>query len=443
MKRKTRLAVFWIEPKGPLIHRSGLLEFTRLPDQPANPLASPSSIGGKKMFRRSGFAAISVAALLVALCAGSAYATSYYVVANNDTSSNTVSVFTVSGTSLVPVTTVATGGQGLGGGYFAEVRQSIAQDGTNTCVFAGDAVSSDIAAMKVISASPYLQVVSNYISPDGDSGATSGLGVTVSGGYVYANYTGSATIGVWKIGTGCTLTFVTHLSASGLSGGLVDGVAVTPNGKYLVAAYGDGSVGSYSIGGGNITLIGQETITGNTVGGGAYAGAVAISSNGLWAVFGDFSGTNMTQLDVAKIGSNGALAATTTYGGTGSLGSGLDSNGIALSPNNKFIYIANSYSGQETTVSFDATTGVITYPNACLTSLSGYNTNWFFVSQVAPVVNSGSGFGLYMSEGFLNGESYIALLKVNSTTGCATEVTGSPFADTNGGNLESISSYTH
>jgi len=394
------------------------------------------------MFRRMLFA-LTVVTLLAALCASSAFAANHYVVANNDTSTNTVSVFQVSGISLVPLTTVPTGGQGLGGGYFAEVRQSIAQDGTNTCVFAGDAVSSDIAAMKVIAVSPYLKVVSNYVSPDGDSGDYEGLGVTVSGGYVYANYTASGTIGVWKIGAGCTLTFVTHTTASGLFGGSIDGMAVTPNGKYLVAAYGDGSVGSYAIGSGNITLIGQETITGNTVGGGASAGSVAISSNGTWAIFGDFSAVNNTQLDVAKIGSNGLLATTTSYGGTGSLGSGVDSNGIALSPDNKFIYVADSYSGQETTVSFDATTGVITYPHACLTSLNGYNVDWTFVSQVATVVNSGSGGGLYMSEGFLNGDSYIALLKVNSTTGCATEAPNSPFADTNGGNLESITSYSH
>ncbi len=438
-----RQTFFWIGPKvsfDPQERIVKILAFCR--GLWGNPLESFNSIGGKKMFQRK-FEATIVAALLLALCAGSAYAANNYVVANNDTPTNTVSVFRVSGTSLVPLTTVATGGQGIGGGYFAAVRQTIAQDGTSTCVFAGDAATSDIAAMKVISASPYLQVVSNYVSPDSDSGTLEGLGVTVAGGYVYADYTGSATIGVWKIGTGCTLTFVTHVSAIGMNGGSIDGMAVTPNGKYLIAAYGDGSVGSYAIGGGSISLIGQEIITGNTVGGGGYAGSVAISSNGLWAVFGDFSASNTTQLDVAKIGSNGALAATSTYGGTGSLGSGLDSNGIALSPNNKFIYIANSYSGQETTVSFDATTGVITYPHGCLTSLRGYGIDWTYVSQVAPVVNSGSGAGLYMSEGFLNGQSYIALLKVNSTTGCAAEAPNSPFADTNGGNLESITSYTH
>jgi hypothetical protein len=398
--------------------------------------------------------AVTLLALLLAVCGGSAFAaTHYYVVANNDTSfANTVSVYQVSGSSLVPLTTVSTGGAGSGGGYFAETRQSIVHDGAATCVFAGDSGSGDIAAMKVIPTSPFLSVVSNYTSPDGDAASNDGLGITISGGYLYANYTGntfnggaeSPSIGVWKIGAGCKLSFVTHLtSVAGMNGGIVDGMAVTPNGKYLVVGYGDGSVGSYAIGGGSISLIGQEIITGNTIGSGAYAGTVAISSNGAWAIFGDFSGGNTTQLDVAHIGSNGALAATVSYGGTGSLGAGLDSNGIQLSPDNKFIYVVDTYSGQETTVSFDATTGVVSYPNACLTSLTGYNANWLFVSQVAAVVPSGSGSGLYVSEGFLNGSSYIGLLQVNPTTGCAKEVPNSPFVDSNGGNLESITAYAH
>jgi len=225
---------------------------------------------------------------------------------------------------------------------------------------------------------------------------------------------------------------------NGLNGGIIDGMAVTPNGKYLVVGYGDGSVGSYAIGGGNISLIAQEIAAGNSVGGGAFPGSVAISTNGDWAIFGDFSGSNSTELDVAKIGANGVLAATIAYGGTGSLGAGLDINGIQLSPDNRFIYVVDTYSGQETTVSFNSTTGVITYPHPCLTSLAGYNTNWFFASQPAVVADIGWGRGLYVSEAFLTGNSYIALLRINSTTGCTTEVPNSPFVDSNGGSLESI-----
>lgn len=390
---------------------------------------------------------------LLALAASSAFAaTHYYVVANNNNSpANSVSIYQVSGTSLINVSTVSTGGVGTSGGYFGQVRQSITQDGSNTCVFAGDANSGDIAALKVVATKPYLQLVSNYYSPDGDAGSYDGIGITVSGGYLYANYTGNGanilpSIGIWQIGPGCTLTFITHLTDTiGINGGEIDGMAATPNGKYLVVAYGDGSVGSYAIGSGNISLIGQEIISGSGVGAGASAGSVAISSNGQWAIFGDFSLSNNTQLDVAGIGSNGSLSATTTYGGTGSLGNGVDSNGIQLSPDNRFIYVADSYSGQETTVSFDATTGVVTYPNRCLTNLHGYSVNWTYASQVATVANSGSGAGLYVSEGFLSGStnSYIGLLGINSTTGCATEAPSSPFLDSNGRALESITAYSH
>jgi DNA-binding beta-propeller fold protein YncE len=325
----------------------------------------------------------------------------------------------------------------------------VAQDGQNTCVFVGNGYSSTISAMKMTDANPYLQVVDTYSSPDGGSGLYFGIGITVANGYLYANNTGNGStippnIDVWQITAGCTLTFSTsYPDTYGLGDGIIDGMAVTPNGKYLVVAYGDGSVGSYAIGGGSISLVSQELIVGRSVGQGAYAGSVAISANGQWAIFGDFSPFNTTQFDVASIGSTGVLAPTTTYGGTGSLGPGLQTNGISLSPNNQFIYSVDTGSGQETTVSFDSTTGVISYPNNCITNLKGYNSEWSYASQSAVVTSTASGGGIYISEGFLpnSQDSYIALLSVNSKTGCATEVTNSPFADPNGNALQSITSY--
>jgi hypothetical protein len=389
-------------------------------------------------------------AMFQATCVGATKtATHHYVFANNNTfPSNTVSLYEVSGASLVPLTTVPTGGTGSGGGYFAGVTQSVARDGTNICLFAGDASSLDISAMKVVAGSPYLEVVGNYASPDGDADIA-GLGIITSGGYLYANYTGNTVnggsvepaMGVWKIGSGCTLSFERQLAnTSGINGGAIDGMAVTPNGKYLVVAYGDGSVGSYAIGDGKISLIGQEIIAGNELGT-AEAEGVAISSNGRWAIFGDFT-FNSTQLDVASISSEGMLAPTVTYGGTGSLGDGVSDGSIQLSPNNDFIYNVDTYSGQETTVSFDATTGVITYPNACLITLNGYKSKWTYAAQVATIRDSGSGVGLYIAEGTGEG-SYIALLRINATTGCAQEVPNSPFVDSNGPYLESITAFSH
>ena len=184
-------------------------------------------------------AAVTLLAVLPVICVSTAHAASHhYVVANNNTfPTNTVSVYEVSGASLVPVAAVTTGGTGSGGGYFAGVTQSVTQDGKNVCVFAGDASSIDISAMKVVAGSPHLEVVSNYVSPDGDADSNAGLGITTSGDYLYANYTGgrayngstvNPALGVWQIGSGCTLSFVGHLAnTSGLNGGPIDGMAVT------------------------------------------------------------------------------------------------------------------------------------------------------------------------------------------------------------------------
>src|SRR5580698_5730665 len=91
---------------------------------------------------------------------------------------------------------------------------------------------------------------------------------------------------------------------------------------------------------------------------------------------------------------------------------------------------------------FNSSSGVISYPNCCLTSLNGFNTNWAYASQVAVAVPSGSGLGLYMSEGFGIADSYIALLQVNGSTGCATEAPGSPFVDAAWTGMESITPYS-
>ena len=398
--------------------------------------------------------ALILAGLFLVATAGSAFASRNYVVANNNTSpTNTVSVYELSGTtlesSLVSVVNLATGGAGTGAGFPANVALAVLDRNypVGYCVFAGDAGSGDISAMKPINTSPYLQLVGNYRTPEGDEASAGGLGLVIfNTSELLGNYTGNGSnvlpaLGFWDVNVGCKLDTIAHLPAAGLNGGPIDSMAVAPNQRYLIVAYTDGSVGSYGIF--NIGLIGQEMIAGSGVGSGAYAGSVAVSHDGKWAIFGDSSASNTTQLDVASIGSNGVLGPTTTYGGDGSLGSGLNSTSIALSPDNQFIYVVDSGSGQVTTLSFDTATGIVTYPNNCLTDLKGYNASWATASQVDVMGDAGTGQGLYVSEGFLTGDSYIALLEVNSTTGCTTELPRSPFVDSNGGSLQSIATFTY
>jgi len=391
--------------------------------------------------------------LFLTLTAGRAFATHRYVVANNNVpGTNTVSIYELSGNtlgaSLVAVTTVPTGGTGIGGGYPANVTLFPGPISQGHCVFVGDSGSGDIATMTPIHNNQHLQLVGNYNSPDGDAASAGGLGIAYSNIFIYANYTGNGNnippaIGVWELAQGCGLAFAAHLATAGINGGPIDSMVVTRRGEYLIVAYTDGSIGSYYIGNGGVKLTSQEIISGSGVGSGAYAGSVAISRDGKWAIFGDSSASNATQIDVASIGKNGVLGPTTTYGGDGSLGSGLNATGIAFSPDNRFIYVVDSGSGQITTLSFDTTTGIVTYPNNCLTNLKDYNTNWSTASQVDVIGDAGTGTGLYVSEGFLTGESYIALLSVNSKTGCTTELPHSPFTDSNGGSLQSIATFTY
>ena len=395
-------------------------------------------------------AAIIVAGVL-AVTAGSAFASHKYVVVNNNASSmNTISIYELFGNtlgaSLVSVTTVPTGGVGSGGGY-SDNRTIATNEGyLGTCIFVGDAGSDDISAMLPIDQSPYLQVEGNYHAADGDTATAGGLGIVALGGYVYASYTGNGSnippaIEGWVDSGQCFLEYIDRYPAAGINGGPIDSTAVTRDGN-LIVGYTDGSVGSYSISGGQVHLLSQEMIAGSGVGSGAYASGTAISPDRKWAIFADSSASNATQVDVAPLTPGGRLGPTTTYGGDGSLGNGLNSTGVALSPDTRFIYIVDGGSGQITTLSFDTTTGVVTYPNNCLTDLKGYNTNWVTASQVDVIGNAGTGTGLYLSEGFLTGDSYIALLSVNSKTGCTTELPHSPFTDPNGGSLQSIAAFT-
>ena len=400
-------------------------------------------------------AAAAVIGLFLALTAGRAFATEYVVTNNDVSASNTISIYKLSGptlgATLVGVTTVSTKGAGIGSGYAAN-RSVVANEvGFGGCVYAGDAGSGDISAMESLHGAP-LHVVQNYRTQFNDAATAGGLGLIITSQgtvqYLVSNYTGNDSnvppaIGVWSFGGNCTLGLQSHLPTAGINGGPIDSMALSPNGAVLVVAYTDGSVGSYIINGnGVVHLVSQEMIAGSGVGSGAYAASVTVSHDGKWAIFGDSSASNTTQVDVASIGSNGALGPTTTYGGDGSLGSGLDTAGIEVSPDDRFIYAVNSGSGQLTTLSFDTTTGVVTYPNNCLTNLKDYNSEWSTASQVDVIGLLGAGTGLYVSEGFLTGDSYIALLSINSKTGCTTELPHSPFTDPNGGSLQSIAAFT-
>jgi 6-phosphogluconolactonase (cycloisomerase 2 family) len=326
---------------------------------------------------------------------------------------------------LTQLKVVSTGGLGFGQSSFAEVRQTLAQDGSNECLFVSDGGSSDVAA--IIAKTQTL--VGNYKGSSGDSGASAGVGVAVQGGFLYASFTGSNTIGTFRIGSGCKLNFVGDVSAQGLNGGFVDGMAA--KGSILVAAYVDGSVGSFNISGGVPVSNNDAEFTSGL------AAGVDISGNGHYAIFGDAGET--TQVEVSNI-SSGKLTPTVSYS---NLGRGSNSNNIWLSPDETILYVSNNVSGQVTALFFNASTGVL---SAGCTSpvLRGFDSTWYFAAGIATATTSGTGAVVWVSEdgvGIVTSSIGIVGVTSNGATCTLTEDASSPAADPNSLNLESLSAF--
>jgi 6-phosphogluconolactonase (cycloisomerase 2 family) len=363
--------------------------------------------------------------------------TKHYVVTNNDVSgSNTVTFYLAGGTASAPaltrLKTIKTGGSGLGGGYFGMVRQALVQDGTDECVFAADGGSNDVASIIVQSR----RVVGDYKGSGTDSDGPGGMGLAVSPNdkYLYAAFSASDTIATFRIGSVCTLTFVNDVSAVGLNGGFPHGMAA--KGDILVVAYGDGSIGSFNISGGAPVSNNDLQLSTGFIKDSVFPDGVDITKDGHYAIFGDASG-GFSEVEVSDI-SSGKLVRTVKYGGpNGTLGRGLAANNVWLSPDETLLYVSDNLSGQVTAAHFNKTTGTIHF--GCISKpLRGHGTTWTFSSAMATEATTGTGSVLWVAEdGFGSSPSSIGIVDVNSKGGKCTlaESTKSPAADPNSLNL--------
>ena len=186
-----------------------------------------------------------IAAALVIFCVTGLFAatTPHYVITNNDNSQgNAAGFYTISGGSLTPAALVKTGGTGIDGiGAVATKRVSVLRNSTQSCAFISDAGSSDIAGISVTS----LALAGRFKGSSGDNGMAAGVGVVNNGTYLYASFTTSKTIAAFQIMSGCTLTFLQDVAASGLSGAAM--VDMAAHGNFLVVSFGDGSIESFNI----------------------------------------------------------------------------------------------------------------------------------------------------------------------------------------------------
>lgn len=370
---------------------------------------------------------------LIFMVAGSSLAAkAKYLVTNDDVNgANSVSFYLPGGTATAPTLTmkkvVKTGGRGLGGGYFASSRLSLVSDGTEECIFASEAGSTDIAGL-ILSTQA---VTGRFRGSKGDSGGLVGIGLVSIGQYLYASFTGSFTIATFQIQSGCTLKFVKDVDAVGRNLGSASSIAAS--GSILVVAYSDGSIQSYNIANGVPVSNNDEQLSTGTMQELGLPSGVIITSDGHYAIFGDSS--SATVVEVSDI-SSGKLSPTVPY----DLGFAKDSTNVTLSPDETLLYITNSEGGTVTAAFFDAASGVVT-PGCTSPPLKNFNTPWIYSGAIVTEGTTGTGHVLYLAE---DGQtSSIGILTVKSVNGSCSlaETSNSPVTDPNSPALLSIEAY--
>lgn len=376
------------------------------------------------------------AAVLVALSTTHASAATkvvHYVVTDDNVAGANTATFYVAGPGpkLTQKKVVQTGGQGTGFGFYGSSRVSVVHDHTAGCVYVTDTGSNDIAGI-VLSTQ---KVTGNFKGSSTDDGGMNAIGLALNSRFLYASFPGSNTIATFKVLSGCKLKFVKDVSAAGLQGGTVDGMAL--NGKILVVAYVDGSIQSFNISHGAPVSNGDEQNSTGSASGALPAG-VDISQDGHFAIFGD-AVSGVVDVEVSDI-SSGKLTTTVNYS---SLASGANSNNVRLSPDGSLLYVSINFSGEVAAAFFDKTTGVLK-PGCTSSPLKGFGSSWFVAVGLATQSTTGSGSPLFVAESAEGTPpSSIGIVKVKSSGGKChlTESVDSPASDPNSSALRSIGAF--
>lgn len=370
-----------------------------------------------------------VAALLHAV-SSSAFAQTRYVVTNDDAAfplPNGVSFFSEDASGVLTFQQqVATGGYGIGGGYFGESRLAVTSDGKENCVYASQANSGNIVGVFVSS-----QTIGGIaFGSTTDKGFQNGIGLLAAGGYLYASFTNSNTLGTFKIQTGCNLMFINDTTVRGLNGGVINAMAA--NGTVLVVSITDGSIESFNISNGTPTSNGDEQISTATrkTSGATYPNQIEITQDGHYAIFGDTS--TAVGVEVSDL-SSGKLAPTIVYGSV----LGISSSTLVLSPDETLLYAVNTQGDAVSAFFFDKSSGKLKF--GCKSGpIKGQSQSWSYLGSAAPVTDSGNGGGVYVAE--FGATSGIALVRFSNSNGKCflQEDPASPFLDAKSVGLLSI-----
>src|SRR5215469_4974802 len=375
-------------------------------------------------------------AALLHIIGSNVLAQTRYIITNDDAGfpfPNGVSFFLENASGLLTFQQqVATGGYGIGGGYFGESRLAVANDGQENCVFASQASNGNIIGVIVSNQT----VAGVAFGSTTDTGLSNGIGLLAVGGYLYASFTDPNTIGTFKIQTGCNLMFINDTAVGGLNGGVINAMAA--NGTLLVTSYTDGSIESFNISNGTPTSNGDEQISTATrkTYGATYPNQIVITQDGHYAIFGDTS--TAVVVEVSSL-SSGKLSPTVAFGSL----LGISSSNILLSPDETLLYAVNTQGDAVSAFFFDKSSGRLKY--GCKSGpIKGQSGSWSYLASAALVSDSGNGGGVYVAE--FGGSSGIALVRYSSTgVGKCTmqEDPASPFLDAKSTGLLSIGTVTH
>lgn len=264
---------------------------------------------------------------------------------------NTVDGYNIAGatiTYLSPVT--MTNGYGVAGGYLSGGR--IAAIPSTNNLYAENDYSRTIGHLIINPADCTLTYDNDY--PDGDSKTSregDPIAVTPNGKYLYVadngNYFGGLTsnIQLLKVATNGSLS--APVSQSTPVSDYAAQLVVAPNGKVLLATFPDiGQVCAYTIAA-NGSLGAAPSCS--TIG--SFVTGVTVDSASKCVYLGQ-QGTQ-TSVDAGALSATGTLGTFTSYTGT-TLGSGRDSNDVALSSNGKVLFISNNESNQITSAKVGA-----------------------------------------------------------------------------------------
>jgi hypothetical protein len=320
---------------------------------------------------------------LVLLVTGLAAAQAQYFVTNDDPG---VSFYTVAPNGVLTLKQRVLTGLVSAGGYFGANRIQAVNNGHQQCIYASTAATGEIVGIPINK----LTVSGSASGSPTDTGTSNGIGLAMNTRYLYASFTGSNTIGTFALEESCGLAFLNDLPVAGLSGGMINGMAI--HGGMMVTTFTDGTIESFDISTGTPVPNDDEQYSTATLKSqdATYPNSVDITRDGHYAIFGDTSSSMV--VEVSDI-SSGKLGSTKFYRSTASI----SSSNVILSPDESVLYVVNTQGASVSAFLFDRKTGELTW--GCTSgSIRGQSSNWSYLGAAALISNTGNGGGVYVAE---------------------------------------------